>query len=156
MKFEEPKPEEVVDMGYKEEDVYATEYLEMHIIELQKFKKKNPEMHTKIAQWLWLFVGSDEQVKKASKVNKEVEKINKKLASMSLSNEERNNYEFRLKAIRDEADAIDYATKQGVEQGEKQKAKEIVKRMLKRKNKIEDIIEITGLTKEEIEEIKKG
>ena len=89
-------------------------------------------------------------------INKEVEKINKKLASMSLSNEERNNYEFRLKAIRDEADAIDYATKQGVEQGEKQKAKEIVKRMLKRKNKIEDIIEITGLTKEEIEEIKKG
>ena len=156
MKFKEPKPEEVVDMGYKEEDVYATEYLEMHTIELPKFKKKNPEMHTKIAQWLWLFVGSEEKVKKASKVNKEVEKINKKLASMSLSNEERNNYEFRLKAIRDEADAIEYATKQGIEQGEKQKATEIVKRMLKRKDKIEDIIEITGLTKEEIEEIKKG
>ena len=95
-------------------------------------------------------------MKKASKVNKEVEKINKKLASMSLSNEERNNYEFRLKAIRDEADAIEYATKQGIEQGKKQKATEIVKRMLKRKDKIEDIIEITGLTKEEIEEIKKG
>ena len=155
MKFEEPKPEEVVDMEYKEEDKYATKYLEMHIIELPKFKKKNPEMHTKIAQWLWLFVGSDEQVKKASKVNKEIEKINKKLASMSLSSEERNNYEFRLKAIRDEADAIEYATRQGIEQGQEKKTKEIVRRMLRKNAKIEDIIEFTGLTREEVEEIKK-
>ena len=120
-------------------------------------------MHTKIAQWLWLFVGSEEKVKKASKVNKEVEKINKKLASMSLSNEERNNYEFRLKAIRDEADAIEYATKQGlkqgleqgIEQGEERKAKEIVRKMLQKNTSIEDIMDFTGLTKEEIEKIKR-
>ena len=56
-------------------------------------------------------------MKKASKYNKEIEKINKKLASMSLSREERNNYEFRLKAIRDEISAIDYATKKGLEEG---------------------------------------
>ena len=150
MKFEEPKPDEVVDMGYKEQDEYATKYLEMHIIELPKFKKKNPEMHTKIAQWLWLFVGSEDQVEKAGKLNKEIRKINKKLASMSLSDEERNNYEFRLKAIRDEADAIEYATRQGIEQ----EKKEIVKRMLRKKVKVEDIVEFTGLTKEEIEKIK--
>ena len=150
MKFEEPKPDEVVDMGYKEQDEYATKYLEMHIIELPKFKKKNPEMHTKIAQWLWLFVGSEDQVEKAGKLNKEIRKINKKLASMSLSDEERNNYEFRLKAIRDEADAIEYATRQGIEQ----EKKEIVKRMLRKNVKVEDIVEFTGLTKEEIEKIK--
>ena len=158
MKFEEPKPDEVVDMGYKEQDEYATKYLEMHIIELPKFKKKNPEMHTKIAQWLWLFVGSEDQVEKAGKLNKEIRKINKKLASMSLSDEERNNYEFRLKAIRDEADAIEYATRQGIEQGieqgQEQEKKEIVKRMLRKNVKVEDIVEFTGLTKEEIEKIK--
>ncbi len=157
MKFEKPKPEEVVDMGYQE-DVYATKYLEMHIIELPKFKKKNPEIHTKIAQWLWLFVGSEEQVKKASKVNKEIEKINKKLASMSLSSEERNNYEFRLKAIRDEADAIEYATRngieQGIEQGEEKKTREIVKEMLKNNFTIEQIKKVTKLTEEEIDKIK--
>ena len=155
MKFEEPKTEEIVDMGYQKEDVYATEYLEIHIIELPKFRKKNPEMHTKIAQWLWLFVGSEEQVEKASKINKEVEKINKKLASMSLSSEERNNYEFRLKAIRDEADAIDYATKNGIEQGEEKKTKEIVKEMLKNNFTIEQIKKITKLTEEEIKKIGK-
>ena len=155
MKFEEPKPDEVVDMGYKEQDEYATKYLEMHIIELPKFKKKNPEMHTKIAQWLWLFVGSEEQMEKAGKLNKEIRKINKKLASMSLSNEERNNYEFRLKAIRDEADAIEHATRQGIEQGQEQEKKETVKRMLRKNVKVEDIVEFTGLNEEEVEEIRK-
>ena len=187
MIFEEPKPEEVVDMGYQKEDKYATKYLEMHIIDLSKFKKKNPQMHTKIAQWLWLFIGSDEQMEKAGKLNKEIRKINKKLASMSLSDEERNNYEFRLKAIRDEADAMERATKegfsqgvkqgieqgieqgikqgieqgveqgieQGLEKGKKQEKKEIAKRMLKRNTDIKEIIEILGLTKEEIEKIKK-
>ncbi len=113
-------------------------------------------------------------MEKAGKLNKEIRKINKKLASMSLSNEERNNYEFRLKAIRDEADAMERATKegfsqgikqgieqgieegiqQGIQQGQKQEKKEIAKRMLKRNTNIEDIIEILGLTKEEIEIIK--
>ena len=117
MKFEEASENEVVDMGYKDEDMYATKYIEMHVIELPKFKKKNPDIHTKLEQWLWLFIGGDEKVKKASKYNKEIEKINKKLASMSLSREERNNYEFRLKAIRDEISAIDYATKKGFAEG---------------------------------------
>ena len=167
MMFEKPKPEENVKMGYEKEDKYATRYLEMHIIELPKFKRKNPEIDTKLEQWLWLFVGSDKKVEKAKKVNKEIEKINKKLASMSLSREERNNYEFRLKAIRDEASAIDYATRvglergmqqgiqQGIQQGLEQGKKEIVIRMLKRNSNIEEIKELTGLTEAKIKEIKK-
>ena len=93
-------------------------------------------------------------MEKAGKLNKEIRKINKKLASMSLSNEERNNYEFRLKAIRDEADAIEHATRQGIEQGQEQEKKETVKRMLRKNVKVEDIMEFTGLNKEEIEKIK--
>ena len=102
MKFEPSDKTAKINLGYKKEDLYATKYLEMHMIELPKFKEKNTEIGTKLEQWLWLFIGGEEKVKKASKVNKEVERINKKLASMSLSQEERNNYEFRLKAIRDE------------------------------------------------------
>ena len=117
MRFEESTRNEVIDMGYREQDLYATKFIEMHVIELPKFKKKNPDINTKLEQWLWLFIGGEEKVKKASKVNKEIEKINKKLASMSLSREERNNYEFRLKAIRDEISAIDYATKKGLQKG---------------------------------------
>lgn len=102
MIFEPSDETAQIELGYDNEDKYASNYLEMHMIELPKFKEKNPEIGTKLEQWLWLFIGGEEKVKKASKVNKEVERINKKLASMSLSQEERNNYEFRLKAIRDE------------------------------------------------------
>lgn len=42
---------------------------------------------------------------------------------------------------------------QGIEKGELNKSKEIAKNMLKKKMEIEDIIEITGLTKEQIEEL---
>ena len=175
MIFEEPKEEEKVEMGYEKEDRYMTEDLEVHIIELPKFKKKNPKMHTKLEEWLWLFIGSDEKVNEASKKNKEIEKIKKKLASMSLSPEERNNYEYRLRAIRDEADAIEFATRkgleqglaqgleqgieQGIEQGQAQgiaqKTEEFVKKLLERNTKIEDIIELTGITEDELNEIKK-
>ena len=86
----------------------------------------------------------------ASKKNKEIEKIKKKLASMSLSPEERNNYEYRLRAIRDEADAIEFATRKGLEQGIEQTAKE----MLKNNFTIEQIQTITKLTREEIEKLK--
>ena len=175
MIFEEPKEEEKVEMGYKEEDRYMTKYLEVHIIELPKFKIKNPKMHTKLEEWLWLFIGSDEKVSEASKKNKEIEKIKKKLASMSLSPEERNNYEYRLRAIRDEADAIEYKTKQakeegikegfeqgisqgieqGLERGIEQGLEQTAKEMLKNNFTIEQIETITKLTKEEIERLKK-
>ena len=175
MIFEEPKEEEKVEMGYKEEDRYMTKYLEVHIIELPKFKIKNPKMHTKLEEWLWLFIGSDEKVSEASKKNKEIEKIKKKLASMSLSPEERNNYEYRLRAIRDEADAIEYKTKQakeegikegfeqgisqgieqGLERGIEQGLEQTAKEMLKNNFTIEQIQKITKLTKEEIERLKR-
>ena len=159
MIFEEPKEEEKVEMGYKEEDRYMTKYLEVHIIELPKFKIKNPKMHTKLEEWLWLFIGSDEKVSEASKKNKEIEKIKKKLASMSLSPEERNNYEYRLRAIRDEADAIEYKTKQakeeGIKEGLEQGLEQTAKEMLKNNFTIEQIETITKLTKEEIERLKR-
>ena len=112
MIFEPSDETAQIELGYDNEDKYASNYLEMHMIELPKFKEKNPEIGTKLEQWLWLFIGGEEKVKKASKVNKEVERINKKLASMSLSQEERNNYEFRLKAIRDEITFKSNAKKQ--------------------------------------------
>ncbi len=50
------KPEEFVNMGYRQEDQMATKDLEMHFLELPKFIKKNPEANTKLEQWLWLIV----------------------------------------------------------------------------------------------------
>lgn len=171
MKFEESMEDEKINLGYNLEDQYATNYLEMHVIELPKFKQKNPEVGTKLEQWLWLFVGGEDKVKEASKFNKEIEKINKKLASMSLSREERNNYEFRLKSIRDEISAIAYATEKGLAQGIKRGLEEgrekglqegiqkekrnTIRKLLEKNFSIEEIEEITGINKKEIKKISK-
>ena len=44
---------------------------------------------------------------------------------------------------------------EGIEEGSKQKAYEIAKKMLKKGNSIKDICDITGLSIEEIEELRK-
>ena len=58
--------------------------------------------------------------------------------------------EMRLKTKLDKNTALDNAKKQGMEQGLKQGKKETAKNMLKKGFSINDIIEITGLTEEEI------
>lgn len=110
-------------------------------------------------------------MKEASKFNKEIERINKKLASMSLSRKERNNYEFRLKSIRDEISAIAYATEKGLTQGIKEgrekglqegiqkgiqkEKRNTIKKLLEKNFSIEEIEEITGINKKEIKKISK-
>ena len=74
MKFEKSKKEEYIDMGYKEEEEKATEVLEMHFIELPKFIKKNPEIKTKLEEWLYLIVGKEEKIKMSKLENPEVKK----------------------------------------------------------------------------------
>ena len=74
MKFEKSKKEEYVDMRYKGEDEKATEVLEIHFIELPKFIKNNPEIKTKLEEWLYLIVGKEEKIKMSKLENPEVKK----------------------------------------------------------------------------------
>ena len=93
--------------------------------------------------------------------NEELKEAVEKLDTLSADERMRRIAELREKAILDEkaiyARGIEVGEeqgrKQGEEQGELNKSKEIAKNMLKKKMKIEDIIEITGLTKEQIEEL---
>ena len=63
--------------------------------------------------------------------------------------------ELREKAIRDEHAIYEKGVNDGVEKGSKEKELQIAKNMLKKGIKESDIKEITGLTKEEIEELKR-
>ncbi len=169
MKFEEIEPNKYVDMGYKEEDQIATRDIEMHFIELPKFKKKNPNVNSRLEQWLWVLSGEKEKIEVAKKKNEEVKKAEDELERLSQDRQERELYELRLKAIRDEQNimltgiergiergrkqGIEFGRKQGIEQGLKKKSIEIARNMLKENIDIEIIIRTTGLTKEEIKKI---
>lgn len=159
MKFEKAKEETLVDMGYQEEEEIATKDLEMHFIEIPKFIKKNPEAKTKIEQWLWLLAGREEKLAMAKKENKELEKAMDIIDEMSRDEKEWELYESRRLAIMDYNTGMIKAREEGEakgrEKGEKKSKSEIAKKLLAKKMPIDEIIEITELTKEEIEKIVK-
>ena len=90
--------------------------------------------------------------------NEEIEKAKKELEKLAMNPEDRELYELRLKAIRDEMN-IRYSgyidgMAEGRAEGKAEGKTEIAKKMLKKCMKIEDIIELTGLSQEEIAKLK--
>ena len=158
MKFENSKENEKVDMGYILEEQYVTDDLEMHFIELPKFRKKNPDISSKLDQWLWLICGEEEKIKMAKNENEKIKEAKSELEKLEMSAEDRELYELRLKAIRDEINIRESGytdgMKDGEEKGKKQKSIEIAKNMLKKQIPLELIEELTGISQSEIEKIK--
>lgn len=85
--------------------------------------------------------------------NEFVKKAEKELEYLNGDEEERRLAELREKAIRDEAAAMAGALRRGREEGIKENSIQITKKMLEEKIDIEMIMKITGLTKEEIENL---
>ena len=158
MKFENSKENEKVDMGYILEEQYVTDDLEMHFIELPKFRKKNPDISSKLDQWLWLICGEEEKIKMAKNENEKIKEAKSELEKLEMSPEDRELYELRLKAIRDEINIRESGytdgMKDGEEKGKKQKSIEIAKNMLKKQIPLELIEELTGISQSEIDKIK--
>ena len=150
MKFEPTEKDNYVDMGYKPEEEVAIEDFEVHFIELPKFIKKNPSVKRRLDQWLWLLMGKEEKIEMAEKENEEIKKAQKEIEVLSQDETERYIYELRQKAIRDEKNIRDSGYEDGLEKGKKEAKLETAKKMLEKKIPIETIIEITGLTEQEI------
>ncbi len=145
MKFEETSKEAYVDLGYKKEDLLATNVLEMHFIELPKFIKKNPEIKTKLDEWLWLIVGREDKVEMSKLDNPEVKKAMKLVDEIMADPKEREIIEARAMA------KFNYDT--GVAYAKEQEIKEIAKRMKELKMSDEQICQILNITEEELKEL---
>ena len=149
MKFEDIEENKYVDMGYKEEQELLTDKIEAHYIELRKFIKSKPGLSSKLEQWLWLIVGEEAKVKKASEENKTIEKVVEDLDEMSADENERLEAYKRKLAIIDYNTSIDLAHKEG-ERAQKLK---MAKKLKEKGMALEEIMDIAELTKEEIENL---
>ncbi len=94
----------------------------------------------------------------AESKNEEIEKAKKELEKLAMNPEDRELYELRLKAIRDEMNIrysgyIDGMT-EGEAKGKAEEKTEVAKKLLKKQMPIRDIAEVTGLSLEEIERLK--
>ena len=158
MKYENTKPIEFVDMGYKKEEEEATNTFEMHFIELPKFKQKNPDCNTKLEQWLWLIDGSkEEKVEMSAKENEEIDKTVKELNKLSQNPDEVAKYEEREWSIMrydvEMKTNRELGEKAGEKRGRENEKRNVVKNLHKLNNPIEKIAKAVELSEKEVEEI---
>ena len=129
---------------------------------LPKFKKKKLRVADLLEKWLYVIGGDTKMMEECKKGNKEIKEAVEQLTQMSADEYERELYEIRERSRLTYNTEINEARRKGMEEGKiKGKAegkaegkteekKEIAKKMKEKGTEIEYIIEITGLTEEEI------
>ena len=158
MKFDKTLKDEYVNMGYEKEDEVASKYIEVHYIELPKFKKKELSKFTKLDQWMCIFTQNREGIMLAEKENKEIKRAINTLDFLSKDPKEREIHNSIVMAeynrLVSEHNFFEDGKKEGKKEGKIEGKIEIAKKMLKEKVPIEMIEKFTELSKEEIEKIK--
>ena len=127
-----------------------TDKMEIHFIQIPKFKKQRKDMKTKLDMWMEFISQIDKEgVENAMSKNKEIKKAQEEYEYLTGEENERRIAFLMDKAIRDEKSAyVD-----GKQDGERKKQREIAKKMKERGIEIKEIEEITGLNKKQIEDL---
>ena len=146
--------------------IVLTEDLEFNIIEVPKMYKEKQARDEKLIECLkFLENPESKEVQGYMKKNENMKEAREKLDKMSKDEKVRRMAELRQKALMDEREAeytgyingledgIKQGMKQGLEQGIGQGYREIAKKMKGKGKDINEIIELTGLSKEEIEKL---
>ena len=133
--------------------------VEYYYIELKKFREQNPDMKEPINQWLaFIDMERGDLLEMAEKENKTIKEANEYYEVLTGDAELKRLAEIRLMSALEEQSALDTAKSEGynagIEQGAEQKKIEIAKKLLEKGMKIEEIEEITGLSKETIKNLK--
>ena len=137
---------ETVTVLDKHRDYEMIKGLKWYFIELPKFRKTNPNMNEKLNQWLAFIDDYDRGlIEMAKKNNKTIEKAKIEMDYLTGDEEVKRLAELREKWEMDYNSAISNA--------KVEERRIIAKKLKKEKISIEKIIEITGLEKEEIEEL---
>lgn len=135
-------------MDKETQKVILTDKFELRIIELPKIKEEEQE---ELIDWL-LFLENpqSERVKTKMEENEELKEAVEKLEGMSEDDYMQRIADLREKAILDYNSGMDTALRKGIAEGEKKAKLETAKKMLEKGMDIDTIIEVTGLSKEEI------
>ena len=153
LKYEKTEEIRYVNMEYEKEEEYLTDMVKYYIIELPKFKKKKPKVADLLEKWLYVIGGDRKMMEECKKENEEIKEAVEQLTQMSADEYERELYEIRERSRLTYNTEMNEARRKGIEEGKKQDRKEIAKKMKEKGTDITYIIEITGLTEEEIKEL---
>ena len=132
MKFDKTLKDEYVDMGFKIEDEIASKYIEVHYIELPKFKKKELSKFTKLDQWMCIFTQNKEGIMLAEKENKEIKRAINTLDFLSKDPKERERHNSIVMAEYNRLVSEHNFFNDGLEKGMKKRKKRKFNRNSKR------------------------
>ena len=162
---------ETVRVAEKHRDYEINNNVRYYYIELEKFRKQNPNMKEPLNQWLaFLDMERGELLEMAKKESKKIEKAVENYEVLTGDAEVKRLAEIRLMSELEERSALASANAIGREKGEKigrekgekigrekgeaigkaKEKKKIAKELLKLKIPIEQIMQVTELTEEEI------
>lgn len=164
---------------FKEEkhpDLENLEGLELHFLELEKFRKSNPDLRDKLNQWLalvdtenkkWLEVAMD----KNPKIKESIKKVDEFLSDDEIRDiiEAQEKWEMDYRSSISDAKRISLEKglaeghkkglveghEQGLAEGREKERKEIIRKLLTINMDIKQIAKATGLTEEDILKLKK-
>ncbi|MDF2652123.1 MAG: hypothetical protein K0Q73_7928 [Paenibacillus sp.] len=137
--------------------------MEIHVIELSKLDKQPIPSEGGLLNWLLFLKSEDTSLWEVLKMNEpQLGKAMTALEYLSQNAEARRLYEMRQKALHDEVSMLEGAREEGErrgevrgrEQGLYEKSVEIARKMLSKKMDMDEIVEFSGLTVEEIERLK--
>ena len=141
-----------------------------YYIELEKFRNQNPDMTNRINQWsAFLDMERSDLLEMACKENDKVKRAVENYEVLTGDEEVKRLAEIRLMSKLEEKSALDCAREDGIEEGKKigreigreqerretiEKLRKIAKKLKEQKMQTKQIAEITGLSEEEIEDLK--
>ena len=151
-----------------------TDLEEIHFIELNKMKSVNniEEINSQLEEWIY-FINQPESelVRELERKNEDLKEAKEELIRLSGDEETRKRYEKRMDTLRNERSALKSAEEKGIqkglqkglqqglqkglEQGAKQEKLEIAKKLIQNGLDNNFIIETTGLTLDEVRELRK-
>ena len=149
-----------------------TDGLELIFVELKKFKKELPEIHTTLERWLTFlnkaYKYTDDKLPPELSNDAEIKKAMDELEKMYFNEKEQEHYEAQEKKFLDdlaykkqaeqklEAQKVEIkkaekkGMEKGMEKGKNEMGFEIAKKMKSKNKSVDEIIEYTGLTKAQI------
>jgi predicted transposase/invertase (TIGR01784 family) len=128
-------------------------------LEMPKFKKTEEELETYFDKWLYVLRNLEDLTKRPAKLQEKIfAKLFEQAEIANYSEQEYNEYEHSLKVYRDLNNVIETAEttgeKRGIAKGKAERDREIARTMLSKDLEIQLIMEITQLSKQEIEQLK--
>ena len=147
-----------VKRDFNNEDL--SQKIEYHFIQLPKFLEQVEEIKNKEEQWLAYLTCSlnDEELKELFAMNRSIEEINKIVDIVMTDDDVMDALNARILAKNLEqlkqAKAFKDGEESGKEIGEKEKKMQIAKKMLVKGISDEEIVELTGITVEELKQLK--